>query len=94
MTQRLQEGSAQCPCCDYYSLQERGGFEICPVCYWEDDGQDLDALDEVSGPNHITLRTARQNFERQGAADAAAVSLVASPEARYGLRREQRATYF
>ncbi|MEM8710349.1 MAG: CPCC family cysteine-rich protein [Planctomycetota bacterium] len=90
----LRDGAAQCPCCDFYSLQERGSFEICPVCYWEDDGQDLDRLDEVSGPNHITLRAARLNFERLGAADAAAVSLVATPAARAGLRREQRATYF
>lgn len=90
----LQDGSAQCPCCDYYSLQERGGFEVCPVCYWEDDGQDLDRLDEISGPNHITLRAARLNFERMGACDSAAVPLVATAEARDGLRREQRATYF
>ncbi|MFT5733771.1 MAG: hypothetical protein ACJA2W_002473 [Planctomycetota bacterium] len=94
MSKQLQEGRAQCPCCDYYSLQGRGGFEICQVCYWEDDGQDLDALDTVSGPNHITLRAARLNFERIGASDAAAASLVASKEARDGLRREQRATYF
>ena len=94
MSEPLQEGRAQCPCCDYYSLQARGGFEICPVCYWEDDGQDLDALDTVSGPNHITLRKARLNFEGIGASDAAAASLVASQEARDGLRREQRATYF
>ena len=90
----LQEGSAQCPCCDYYSLRERGGFEVCPVCYWEDDGQDLDRLDELSGPNHITLRAARLNFQRMGACDSAAVALVATAEERYGLRREQRATYF
>ena len=87
-------GRVQCPCCDYFTLAERGAFTVCPVCYWEDDGQDLDQLDVVSGPNHITLRTARQNFERFGASDEGAVSLVASPEEREGVRREQRATYF
>lgn len=90
----VQEGRHQCPCCDYYTLTDRGGFEVCPVCYWEDDGADLEALDVVSGPNHITLRQARHNFARIGAADEAAVPLVAAPDERAGLRREQRATYF
>ena len=83
----------QCPCCDYYSLRERGAHEICPVCYWEDDGQDMDRLDEMSGPNHITLRRGRLNFERIGAADPSAEALVASADERAGLRREQRATF-
>ena len=89
----ITEGTAQCPCCDYFTLDGRGRFDICPICYWEDDGQNLDGLDVVSGPNHITLRAARQNFERIGACDMAAVGLVASAEARDGVRREQRATY-
>src|SRR5579885_3179586 len=29
-----------CPCCGYKTLDERGGYDICPVCFWEDDGQD------------------------------------------------------
>ena len=29
-----------CPCCRYKTLAERGGFDICPVCFWEDDGKD------------------------------------------------------
>ena len=87
------EGPCQCPCCDYYALPERAAYSICPICYWEDDGQDLDRLDELSGPNHITLRQARQNFARVGAADQAAVGLVASPGERAGVRREVRATY-
>jgi len=60
----------QCPCCDYVSLPERGNYLICKVCFWEDDGQDLDRLDEESGPNHgLTLRQGRLNFEKVGACD-------------------------
>nr|WP_282707098.1 CPCC family cysteine-rich protein [Nonomuraea coxensis] len=33
-----QDGPYACPCCRYVTLGERGGFEICPVCLWEDDG--------------------------------------------------------
>lgn len=67
----------QCPCCDYISLPERGNFLICKVCFWEDDGQDLEELGEPSGPNHgITLREARANFERFGACEEAMLKHV------------------
>lgn len=26
-----------CPCCGCLTLEERGGYDICPVCFWEDD---------------------------------------------------------
>ena len=57
----------QCPCCDYISLPERGSYLICPICFWEDDGQDIDQLDCGSGPNHgLTLREGRRNFKEFG----------------------------
>lgn len=27
----------RCLCCGYRTLDERGVFDICPVCFWEDD---------------------------------------------------------
>lgn len=27
-----------CPCCGYKTLDEIGGYDICPYCDWEDDG--------------------------------------------------------
>lgn len=54
-----------CPCCGYRSLQERGAYEICRVCFWEDDG--TTDPDRVSGPNHMTLRDARLNVQHFGA---------------------------
>jgi hypothetical protein len=59
-----------CPCCRYRSLRERGAYEICRVCFWEDDGSN--DLDRFSGPNHMTLREARANFDRLGAVNEAA----------------------
>jgi hypothetical protein len=59
----------QCPCCDYLTLPRRGQYDICPVCFWEDDGNDLSRLDVHSGPNHMPLREARENFARIGACD-------------------------
>jgi Cysteine-rich CPCC len=59
----------QCPCCDYFTLEERGQYYICPICFWEDSGQDIDQLDEHSGPNHQTLRQGRAHFAEFGACD-------------------------
>ncbi len=53
-----------CPCCGYATLSERGGWEICCVCSWEDDGQDNHNANVVrGGPNgKLSLTRARINF--------------------------------
>lgn len=55
-----------CPCCGYLTLTEAVAYEICPVCCWEDDGQDDPRADEVwGGPNgRLSLTAARENFRR------------------------------
>lgn len=59
----------RCPCCRCLTLDERGGYEICPVCLWEDDGQDeQDAQQVRGGPNgNLSLEQARINFATFGA---------------------------
>ena len=69
-------GELQCPCCDYFTLETRGDFEICPICFWEDDGIDFNDMDEHSGPNHMTLRQGRSNFLKYGACDSLMVKNV------------------
>lgn len=49
-----------CPCCGFRSLTSRGDYELCPVCFWEDDG-DL-APWEVSGPNGGSVAEAQRRF--------------------------------
>jgi Cysteine-rich CPCC len=55
-----------CPCCGYPTLSERGRYEICKLCSWEDDGQDDPFANEVwGGPNGpYSLSQARENFKR------------------------------
>ena len=55
----------ECRCCRYPTLRDRGSFEICALCCWEDDGQDdLDAAIVKGGPNHdYSLAEARENFQ-------------------------------
>jgi Cysteine-rich CPCC len=71
----------RCPCCHFKTLHERGGFSLCPVCFWEDDGQDDHDADDVrGGPNgSLSLRQARLNFEQCGASDLKFASKVRPP---------------
>lgn len=69
-----------CPCCGFLTLEEEppGTYEICPVCYWEDDlvqFQDPTAW----GANGVTLQEARQNFLRSGVSEERFKSLVRFP---------------
>ena len=71
-----------CPCCGYKTLPERGGFEICPVCFWEDDGQDDHDADVVrAGPNYsLSLTKARENFKHFGACERKHMIHVRQPQ--------------
>jgi hypothetical protein len=59
----------RCPCCGHSTLGERGAFEICAVCFWEDDGQDDHNAEAVlGGPNgDLSLIQARANYMKFGA---------------------------
>jgi hypothetical protein len=72
----------RCPCCGFKTLDERGGFEICPVCNWEDDGQDDHDADVVrGGPNgQLSLTAARANFRTFGACEKRFVPHVRPPQ--------------
>ena len=71
----------RCPCCKFRTLHGRGGFEMCPVCWWEDDGQDEHNAEEVrGGPNGtLSLGQARINFEKYGASDEPFIGSVRKP---------------
>jgi Cysteine-rich CPCC len=70
-----------CPCCHFPTLTTRGGFEVCPVCYWEDDGQDSHDADRVrGGPNgSLSLTNAIANFAKIGACAPTALDRVRKP---------------
>lgn len=71
----------RCPCCHYKTLEERGGYDICPVCFWEDDGQDGQDANtvRVMSPNHISLSQARDNYRRFGASREQMIAHVRPP---------------
>ena len=73
--------SYRCPCCGFKTLYGRGQDEICPVCFWEDDGQDEHDADEVrGGPNGtLSLTEARTNSRNLGACETRSVNEVRRP---------------
>lgn len=42
-------GKYRCPCCGFFTLDERGGYDICPVCFWEDDAFIIPVGEEFVG---------------------------------------------
>ena len=74
-------GPYNCPCCGYRTLDERGGSDICPVCFWEDDGQDDQDAEVVrGGPNgSLSLAQARENYRRFGACEESMLENVRPP---------------
>jgi hypothetical protein len=64
----------RCPCCGARTLDRPASMELCPVCWWEDDGQDGDAGSADAAEVHSTvngdlsLSQARSNYLAFGAA--------------------------
>jgi hypothetical protein len=82
-----------CPCCDFIVFKNRGAQEICPVCYWEDDGADIDMPGAVSVSNNmLTLTQARENFDSISACDKQWTSKVCSAAERATFDRVPRRT--
>lgn len=44
-----------------------GSYEICPVCWWEDDGLQLRWPRLIGGANKISLIGGQRNFAKTGA---------------------------
>lgn len=59
-----------CPVCGFYTLEERDSWDVCGICWWEDDGQDEkefgkfnDPDEIIGGPNaHWSLTSYRKFF--------------------------------
>ncbi|MDE7398828.1 MAG: hypothetical protein K2N06_04780 [Oscillospiraceae bacterium] len=53
-----------CLCCGCLTLDERGGYDICPVCFWEDDAFTAFGNDDfyVLGTGDETYETVNDEF--------------------------------
>jgi hypothetical protein len=74
-------GTYPCPCCRHITLSRCSRFRVCPVCLWEDDGQnDCDAHRVRDGYNGVSLVQARANFAAFGAYDQQSIPFVRPAE--------------
>jgi len=78
-----------CPCCGYLVFDESpGSYEICPICFWEDDLSQLRFPRMFGGANRVSLIEAQENYFRDGVSElrfrsnvrAAEVSDVREPQ--------------
>ena len=71
----------RCNCCGYLTLDdpENGSYEICPVCFSENDGVQNDDPTYSGGANEPNLLEARRNFESYGAVEQRLISYVRAP---------------
>jgi hypothetical protein len=58
----------RCPCCDCWTLRSFASYDICRVCWWEDDPSQQERPTET-GANRVSLLAARANYARTGAAE-------------------------
>ncbi|WP_409271571.1 CPCC family cysteine-rich protein [Neobacillus sp. SCS-31] len=72
-----------CPCCGYKTLDEEppGTYDICGICFWEDDGVQFSDPDYEGGTNFPSLRQAQKNFLLFGACDESSIESVRKPNA-------------
>jgi hypothetical protein len=73
----------RCPCCGYRTLEVPGALALCPVCWWEDDGQeDNDAAEAWLTVNgELSLSEARAHYAECGAAHPRFLRYVRKPQA-------------
>ena len=70
-----------CPCCGYLTLEEPpGSYEICPICFWEDDVSQLRFVRLGGGANRVSLTEAQANFAACGASEPRLRSNVRAPD--------------
>jgi hypothetical protein len=72
----------RCPCCGFKTLETPATLALCPVCWWEDDGQeDADAADVRHTVNgDLSLSDARLHFSECGAAHIRFLPYVRKPK--------------
>lgn len=67
-----------CPCCGYKTLKEEHEYNICSICYWEDDWYQFVDVDSI-GANKVSLREAQKNYLEFGACDKSVLNFVRPP---------------
>ena len=66
-----------CPCCGHLVFEEPpGSYDICSICFWEDDDVQLRWPDMAGGANTSSLIESQRNFAEFGAVERRSVEYV------------------
>jgi hypothetical protein len=69
-----------CPCCGHLVFDEpSGSYDICHVCFWEDDGLQLAYPMMEGGANSLSLFESQRNFLTVGACEPRFIQNVRPP---------------
>lgn len=69
-------GDVTCPCCGYKTLAEREGYDICPICFWEDEPVNVPYVPMGGANGSLSLYEAHHNFIAFGASERASLPFV------------------
>ncbi|WP_247235467.1 CPCC family cysteine-rich protein [Telluribacter sp. SYSU D00476] len=78
------KGKFYCPCCGYNTMTEppSGTYDICKICYWEDDPIQLEDPYYEGGANRVSLKKGQENFEEFGACEREMIKNVTRPSSK------------
>lgn len=76
-----EEENLACACCGYDTVEERGNYEICPICFWEDDPVQFAHPHLGGGANKMSLRQGQKNYIDFGACDIEMLKHTRKPTA-------------
>jgi len=77
------EKKHKCPCCGYYTIDLDHGYpcyDICPVCFWEDDPEQRADETMAESANKVSLLEARKNYQEFGACETHVLKFVRGPK--------------
>ncbi len=70
-----------CPCCGYRTLSARCDWDVCPVCFWEDDVLAESGRDPRSPANgDMSLSVGQASFAQYGACTEELASSTRPPQ--------------
>ena len=70
-----------CACCGYLTMDgsESGSFDICAVCYWEDNNVQFANVNYRGGANDENVSEARDNYKKFGVYSLQFLKMVRPP---------------
>lgn len=70
-----------CPCCGHLVFREPpGSYEICPICFWEDDVSQLRFPGMGGGANTASLIEGQKNYQEFSACEERVKPYVRPPK--------------